>query len=91
MQALWIAIVVIIVALYGCAGVPTTAMESSCERTTMGNYCYWSGGEPNGAGNGPVSAGGASHSKSATSGGMARGSGASHGASATSGGMGRGK
>lgn len=89
MHALWIAAVVIIVALWGCAA-PTTAMESSCERTTVGNYCYWSGGMPNGAGNGPVSTGGAAHSKSATSGGMGHG-GASHGASATSGGMGRGK
>lgn len=76
MQALWIAIVVILVALYGCAGVPTNAEQYNGR-----------GGDHAAA----VSTGGAVHGRSATSGGMGHGSiGGRGGRGAASGGMGRG-
>ena len=79
MHALWIAAVVIIVALWGCTGVPTNAAQYNGR-----------GGDHAGA----VSTGGAVHGRGATSGGMGHGSiggrGASgNGAGAASGGMGR--
>lgn len=74
MQALWIAIVVILVALYGCAGAPTSTQYNG------------RGGDHAGA----VSTGGAVHGRGATSGGMGHGSiGGRGGRGAASGGMGR--
>ena len=66
MQALWIAAVVIIVALWGCTGVPTNAAQYNGR-----------GGDHAGA----VSTGGAVHGRGATSGGMGHGSLGGHGAS----------
>ena len=76
MHALWIAAVVIIVALYGCADVPTNAVQYNGR-----------GGDHAGA----VSTGGAVHGRGAASGGMGHGSiGGRGGRGAASGGMGRG-
>lgn len=74
MQALWIAIVVIIVALYGCA-MPTAADHNQGGR----------GGEHAGA----VSTGGAQHGRGATSGGMGHGGHGASGNGASTGGLGR--